>query len=160
MALLKDEEIIEMDMLSKRADFMGTAALNIFTATWNTGNFTPFDPNVYPDLVKWLFAANVDSHPFGSKVSVDSLGDSAEGKQLLNNDLIVICLQEIVNLENPYNLIGDFTTYRYYIGWAEVLCSAINEYHRTVGGKQYALLTGTNLVGMAIYAFAPVPRGT
>jgi len=174
--MLPVDEQIEAGMAKRRQLYSTSQDLGVFTATWNVANSSPFDAHVYSSLVKWLFAADTESTSLPAQAQAQDEREKEDGdadadgnyqqqqhaSKLLNNDLVVIALQEIVNLENPYNLVGDLTTFRYYQGWADVLLVAINDYHAAIGthGRRYELLAGANLVGMAIFAFVPAHTQT
>lgn len=67
-------------------------------------------------------------------------------------DIIVICLQEMVEL-NSYNVIlgnNDSITQT----WRKILWNHINEQNRSPGNKRYDFLTGEDLVGIATFVFA------
>jgi len=170
--MLVDQQI-EGAMQARRAEYAYTHTLQVFTCTWNVANYTPYAEQVYNDILRWMFAKDESN---GSQTST-SVPAEAEGftsagtgaalsssGALGDSDLIVIALQEVVNLDNPYNLtyLGDFTTGQYCTAWKDVFLTAINEFHRITGygaspsGKQYQLLASTHLVGMAIFAYARV----
>jgi hypothetical protein len=119
--MLIDEQI-EAAMKARRAEFTYPHALQIFTCTWNVGNCTPYAEQVYSDILRWLFindqdnAASAVGHEDGCPPAGSQARDHDEGSAVLcNADLVVIALQEVVNLDNPYNLtyLGDFSTRQY-----------------------------------------------
>ena len=120
--MLIDEQI-EAAMKARCTEFQYTHALQIFTCTWNVGNYTPYAEHVYSDILRWLFINDQDDDAASAAGGVED--DPLAGSQthehdernaaLCNADLIVIALQEVVNLDNPYNLtyLGDFSTRQY-----------------------------------------------
>ena len=96
-------------MDGSRKEFVSSKSLRVFTGTWNVRAADP--ESTVNDISDWLLKEGGDD-------------DGGLGvKNLFCNDLIVIALQEIVNLDNPYNMtyLGDFTTYQYHDQWGKVL---------------------------------------
>ena len=129
-------------MESSRTEFESWESLRVFTGTWNVRAADP--EALCNDIVDWLLTETGG-------------GDGGLGvNNLFRNDLIVIALQEIVNLDNPYNMtyLGDITTYQYHNQWGEVLKRAINDKVRSNNKRQYDLTASSNLVGMSLFVFA------
>ena len=129
MALRVDSELLKHFLLEREDEFSFPKEVSVFTTTFNTAALDPIEQTQFREDAarNWLNSA-------------------------VDNDVVVINLQEIVDLNNPYNLTyaADFTTYQYFKEWENVLLVILN---RSTSKQKYRMLSSASLVGLAQYVF-------
>ena len=154
------DERIEAAMKARRQEYSYVFPLQVFTCTWNVGNYNPDSPGLYTDILKWLFSESLNcelnlgsnsttpearaelnatgagSDPKHSHIqNIETANDPKVQAKLCNADVIVVTLQEIVNLDNPIYYIGgnygSFSSNKYCNEWGTLFLTAINEHHQS-----------------------------
>lgn len=133
--LRSDPLLLSVEMHEREEDWIRSRSVELFCTTFNTGVLDPTDVRFRGEVHnKWLFCE-------------DSGKANAFGK-----DVVVINLQEVVDLNNPYNLsyIGDITTLQCVYAWEKAILDILNEADPS---RKYKLLASESLVGMAQFVF-------
>lgn len=108
--------------------------VTVFCSTFNTAVLDPTDQRFKVEAGRdWLFSSDTKA--------------SAKGK-----DIVVINLQEVVDLNNPYNLsyVGDITTNQRVYTWEVALLDILNSDDTCT---QYKMVASESLVGLAQFVY-------
>lgn len=128
-----DKDLLSMEMYEREEDWGSVSKeVKVFCSTYNSAVLDPTKARFKKEAGRdWLFNAEVN---------------------VRDKDIVVINLQEVVDLNNPYNLsyVGDITTNQCVYAWEVALLDILNGDDEAI---QYKVVASVSLVGLAQFVF-------
>jgi len=166
-----DYNWITNEMSSRRNDYIAMSSYNVVIRSWNVK--TGFCDNDH-DLYRLIFNTNTNTNTDTDNTTSTSTNTNTNTKNTTNTnttsatnsnttntnitntsskspiDMIVIGLQEIINLNNPFSSTLDILSLSQTIHWKQKLLNVINS---NSNGIKYNVISTVNCVGMCMLLY-------
>ena len=128
---MSDKDLIS-SMYDREENFVYSQHVRLYTTTWNVCAMDPSKCNV----ANWITDTD-----------------------LTDVELVVIHLQEMVDLDNPFNVtyLGDLSTQQYAKQWQSILLTSLNNRTSTSIHTKFISLCAHYLVGIATFVYIAQP---